>query len=324
MVEFPLYRDGLVYDATATAISGLDLDMTDITQIRDAFTAVKSAIESFNATWPSHVRCANAYLLDRQDANDFNRNPSAITVTPVTGEVAVSSARDMFAALYRGDGQNNIGVTQRLPGLIALDCDPLPLISPVNAAKDHLETLLAQYPLPTNPVSRHRAYKALLGDVVVLQVLRRLHGLPLPLPHRLTFTWIARSSGSRTLTRDMAEDLIRAHHEARTHDSARPAALAADLARLAMAGPGDRLMTYKPVAPNPRLIVYASKGATPDPTLTASLPIFLHWPEGTDFPLFSPLESLDIDAALKADTKRARKPRTLLVPSISLYTQANA
>lgn len=295
--------------------------MTDITLIREAFTAVETTIATFNAAWPAHVRRAEVYRLDRQDANDFNRKPSAITVTPLSGAPAVAATRAILAALYREEGQNNIGVTQRLPGLIALSCDPLPLIAPVNAAKAQLDALLAQYPLPTNPVSRHRAYKALLGDVVVLQVLRRLHGLPVPLPYRLTFTWIARSSGSRTVTRDQAEALIRAHHEARTRDAVRLEFTAADLARLALAAPHDRLMTYKPVAPNPRLIVYAHKGADPDPTLTASLPVFMHWPYGTDFPRFTPLESLDIEAAQQADTKRPRQIRELLVPSIALYRQ---
>lgn len=296
--------------------------MTDITLIREAFEAVQNTLTTFNKVWPPLVRRAEVYQLDRQDANAYNRKPSAITVTPVTGQPAVDAARVLIAALYRQDGQNNVGVTARLPGLIALSTDPAPLVAPVNAAKAHLETLLAQYPLPTNPVSRHRAYKALLGDVVVLQVLRRLYALSQPVPHRLTFTWIIRSSGSATVSRDKAEALIRTHHEARTRDALQDEAIAADLARLALSAPGDRLMTYKPVAPYPRLLVYAHKGADPCPSFNASLPVFLHWPDGTAFPQFAPLESLDIEAALAADTKRVRQVRELLVPSIALYRQS--
>lgn len=299
--------------------------MTDntpsIQDIRDAFSDVKTTLDDFNATWPTHVRFAEVFPLDRQASNDRGQKPTAITVSTLKDEAAVHAALEILAALYREDGQNNIAITKRLPGLIALNVDPLPLIAPVNAAKAHLATLLDRYPLPPNPVSRHRAYKMLLGDVVIRQVLRLIRGLTVPLPYRLTFSWIVRSAGSRHLTPEQADALILRYHEARTSDARRPYAIEDDRLRLASIDPSDTLLVMKPVAPNPRLLVYPTKGESPNPTFPAPLPVFIYWPEGEAFPVFTPLTSLDIEATLATETLRAKKPRELIIPSIALFRQ---
>lgn len=281
----------------------------DVAPFRLAFKEILAAVETFNAAWPAHVRHIEVYTIDRATDHELGYKPSAIAVQRVTGAEAVGLAQASFADFHRADGQRNVGVARRLPGLIALDTDPADLVAPVNAAKDHLMALLEQAELPpsTNPVMRHRAYKALLGDVVVQHLARRIHTIGLPLPHQLTFCWMAHSSGVHPVDAIEVEKRIRRYHEDHTASARQDEAIAQDLLQV-KCGPTERLVVYKPVAPHPRLQVRQAPASKPA-GLPAAMPIFLHWPEDAPFPAFTPLESLDVAGAARASVDEARGPR---------------
>lgn len=293
----------------------------DVSTIRDARDQVFAAVDAFNRAWPAHVRHIEVYPVDRASDHELGHKPTAITVQRVTGAEAVPLAQAAFADFFRADGQRNIGIARRLPGLIAVQTDPLALVAPVNAAKDQLMALLedAQLPPPTNPVMRHRAYKALLGDVVVQHLARHIHALGLPPPHRLTFCWMAHSSGVHPITATEVEERIRRYHEANTASARQADRIAEDLARVAC-GPLERLVVWKPVAPNPRLQVRQAPASKPA-GLPAALPVFLHWPEGTDFPAFTALESLDVAGAPTTKGPQPRKQRESLLAHLGVYRE---
>lgn len=284
------------------------------TEIRDALKQVIRAVDTFNAAWPSQVRHIEVYPIDRATEHELGYKPSALSVYRVTGPAAIALAQGTFADFYRAEQQRNVGIVRRLPGLIATAVDPAPLVAPVNAAKDALMALLADADLPpaTNPVMRHRAYKALLGDVVVKQLARHLHVIGMPLPHRLTFTWMAHSSGVHPISSAEVEARIRRYHETHTPAAEQTVRITEDLLRITCAA-GERLVVYKPVSPHPRLQVRQAPSSKPE-GLQAAMPIFLHWPEGEPFPAFTPLASLDVAGAVPASAGTGPRPRKLRIP----------
>lgn len=296
------------------------------TEIRAARDQLYAAVDAFNAAWPAHVRHIEVYTINRDTDHELGYKPTAITVQAVTGPEAIRLAQEAFADFHRTDGQRNVGVARRLPGIIALNTDPAPLVDPVNQAKDQLMGLLEQadLPPPTNPVMRHRAYKALLGDVVVQHLGRRIHHLGTPPPHRLTFCWMTSSSGVHPISMKEVEERIRRYHETFSASARVEERVAEDLSKVQCA-PTERLVIYKPVAPNPRLQVRQEPSSPPD-GLPAAMPVFLHWPEGAPFPAFSPLQSLDVTAAANADVDqprgpRPRKQRDGVLPHLGLFRE---
>lgn len=303
-------------------------------EAREKLHTLQSALADFNAIWPRHARRIELYTIERDTNHQLGYHAAAFTVAIVPPDLAVVAAQAAFTDLHRAPNQANAGIARRYPGLIALDCDPLPLIAPVNEAKDALMALLDTLITSRNPVTRHRHYKALLGDVMVTHLDRHIHGIDV-CPYRLTFTWLNKGKGTKRLDAGGAVPYLLDHYFGDEHTGypnvnpltkPLPPALVHSLPlprRIRLQSDIEQLRQHrdtpllfiKPVAPHPRLLSYAQPNAAPFPTFNASLPVFIHWPESTPFPRFAPLTSF----APLAPAEPSRRGPVSLLSHLNLY-----
>lgn len=245
--------------------------------IRRAHAELGVEIERFNAWWGPRATAGEAYrlsLVEGGEPGDYARPVERIDVTTVGGATAVADAQAALLRFARRDDQPP-GRVERLPGWFRIDGFDRRRIERINRLKDTLRTMIAEAVKPG--IQRDRFCQRLFPGTAMLQLYRHLplteHAFR---PRRVAFTWSPVTVATTRLSVEQAESLLMSRLQSDTRlvtDGVRDAIEIARQ-RLAHLPSGAVIARRKPVAPHPRVTVFAGDAAD-DEMLHAHLPLLL-------------------------------------------------
>lgn len=293
----------------------------EIREARALVGRVEAELRTFIEWWRPRAIWCSMYQLP--ELASVTEKPPVIAVEALTGRRALALAETALLQLDYIPNQHP-GTALRFPGLVALSEDPLPRVSPVNAAKAAMhEALQAALRDEPSALRRARFYKELLPGVSILQATRQVNALSEP-PYSFAFTWLSKSVSSEIISPEKAVALVEAAKNSPplgTPSTSWAALLAAQKSRIMALPPAARIQRRRDVAPHPRLLAIKAKGELPPLTFSAALPAFFHLPSGklADLPLVTPLQNFDRSKAARTRQPRSSANRHDLVPELNLY-----